>query len=441
MRNKNSFAKTPPRGWNSYDYYNNAVTEEDVKRTADIMAEKLLPYGYEYVVIDIEWYANRVDDATYQYVPFGDNEMDEYGRFQPSPKRFPCAKDGSGFTKLADYVHSKGLKFGIHIMRGIPREAAHRHMPLCDSTATADQIAEASSICGWNPDMYGVKNTPEGQHYYDTLIQMYADWGVDFIKCDDICDSWTYRETNHNEFLGWEETKMIHRAIMKTGRDIVLSLSPGPAQLPRAFSYAHNANMWRITDDFWDQWDLLKPMFERCEVWQNHVYEGCYPDCDMLPVGMLTGHFPGQKERPTRFTKEEQKTMLTLWCMFGAPLMAGCEMSELDDFTYRLLTNRDLLSLEDGSHHGFQIFRDESRAVWANEGKDGSLVLALFNLSDTDAPVRTDFAELIEGNADPEGIADGKNMKELWGEEEAAFQGGALEVTVPTHGVRVFRAK
>ncbi len=439
MRNKNEFAKTPPRGWNSYDYYNTAVTEEEVKRTADYMASHLLPYGYEYVVIDIEWYANDADtDDRYQYLPFGNNEMDAYGRFQPSPKRFPSSADGSGFTKLAAYVHEKGLKFGIHILRGIPREAAHRHLPLYDSTATAADIADPASICGWNPDMYGVRNTPEGQHYYDTLIQMYADWGVDFIKCDDICDSWTYRPSNHNPFLGWEETRMLHRAIMKCGRPIVLSLSPGPAQLPRAWEYAHNANMWRITDDFWDDWSLLKPMFERCEVWQNHVSPGCYPDCDMLPVGKLGGRFPGHPERQTNFSKEEQKTMMSLWCLFGAPLMIGADLLSLDPDTLSLLTNREILSLDDGKHRGVQVKRSGTEAVWASMGEDKSLVLGLFNLGDSDAQIRTDLSDLAEADVDAEAVPDGTSFRELWGEAPAVFAGG-IGAMVPAHGVRVFR--
>ena len=177
--------------------------------------------------------------------------------------------------------------------------------------------------------MYGVRDNAAGRAYYDGLIGMYADWGVDFIKCDDICDSWMYR---NDSFSGWHETKMLHEAIEKSGRDIVLSLSPGPAHIDRAWQYGKYANMWRITDDFWDKWELLANMFYRCELWQDHVAEGCYPDCDMLPLGKLGGGF-GRGERNTNFTKEEQKTMLTLWCVFGSPLMVGAELTKLDEWT------------------------------------------------------------------------------------------------------------
>ena len=174
---KNKFAVTPPMGWNSYDYYNTAVTEDEVRANAQFMAEHLKKYGWEYIVVDIEWYSNDAGTKPqFQYIPFGDDEMDAYGRLIPSPNRFPSAKDGKGFKPLADYVHSLGLKFGIHIMRGIPREAAHRHCPVLGCDATADMVADPSSICGWNPDMYGVRATEAGQAYYDSIISMYADW-------------------------------------------------------------------------------------------------------------------------------------------------------------------------------------------------------------------------------------------------------------------------
>ena len=341
--NKNNFAVTPPMGWNSYDYYDTTVNEAQIRANAEYMAKHLKKYGWEYVVIDIEWYSNDAGTQRdkYQYIPFGDDEMDEYSRFQPSPKRFPSSADGTGFTKLAEYIHSLGLKFGIHIMRGIPRKAAEQHCAVLGTTATANEIADANSICIWNPDMYGVKNTPDGQAYYDSLIAMYAQWGVDFIKCDDICDSRLYREEYFN---GWHETRMLHEAILKSGRDIVLSLSPGPAHIDLAWQYCEYANMWRITDDLWDDWKLLKNMFWRCEMWQDHVRQGCFPDCDMLPIGTLGGGF-GNGEWQTRFTKDEQKTLMTLWCMFRSPLMIGAELTKMDDWTLSLLTNEELLTL------------------------------------------------------------------------------------------------
>lgn len=381
-------AKTPPMGWNSYDYYDTTVNEEQVKANADHMAAHLKDFGWEYVVVDIEWYAYDAGSMRdrYQYIPFWKVEMDEYGRLLPCPQRFPSSQEGKGFAPLAEYVHALGLKFGIHIMRGIPREAAHRHLPVYGSDVSANEIADPSNICAWNPDMYGLNPACTGaQAYYDSLFALYAQWGVDFIKCDDICrmDMPSARA----------EIAMLHRAMERCGREMVLSLSPGPAKIEEAWYYAQHANMWRITDDFWDHWDSLKDMFDRCELWQKHVAPGCYPDCDMLPLGKIGKAFGN--ERDTGFTRTEQVTMMNLWCIFRAPLMVGAELTKLDDWTTGLLTNRILLSCVRNGKTPRLLYRDEESAVWMNEdGEDGSVYLSLFNLGERERTVSVDRATL-----------------------------------------------
>lgn len=390
--NKNTFAKTPPMGWNSYDYYDTTVNESQIKANADYMAKYLKEYGWEYIIIDIQWYAHNAGSMRkkFQYIPFSELEIDEYSRLQPDPKRFPSSINGAGFAPLAKYIHSLGLKFGIHIMRGIPRTAAHNHTKIKDCSITADMIADLSSICGWNPDMYGVLNTSEGQAYYDSLIELYASWGVDFIKCDDICNTNIYPE---NQYSAKHEIEMLAKAIQKCGRPIVLSLSPGPALIDKAWHYEKYANMWRITDDFWDNWTLLKDMFYRCELWQNHVSEGCYPDCDMLPLGYLGKGFG--EERVTNFTKDEQQTMMTLWCLFGSPLMLGAEMTKLDDFTLSLLTNKKVLAMLTPDCKPKQISLDDTKAIWfASNNKTNKKYVALFNLSDEIANISVNLEEL-----------------------------------------------
>lgn len=439
--NKNKFAMTPPMGWNSYDYYDTAVNEEQVKANADYMAAHLREFGWEYVVVDIEWYCNDAGTVRdrFQYIPFGDIEMDEHGRLQPSPVRFPSSAGGKGFAPLAEYVHSLGLKFGIHIMRGIPRKAAEMHCPVLGAKETADRIADPCSICLWNPDMYGVRDTEDGQAYYDSLLSMYAQWGVDFIKCDDICDSRLYRT---EPFLGWEETRMIHRAIEKCGRPIVLSLSPGPAHIDRAWEYCKYANMWRITDDFWDEWNLLKAMFVRCELWQDHVREGCFPDCDMLPLGKVGKGFGSERE--TNFTKEEQKTMMTLWCMFRSPLMIGAELTLMDEWTLSLLTNKDILAMMKETCKGTQVLRTDDYAVWKNKDEvSGRICVALFNLSDEEKVLSVGLAELEEDElSGKDGAAEEeKELYELWEKQESSTKSGRVEAAVPAHGVKVYRVE
>ena len=241
-------AQTPPMGWNSWDCYGAAVDEPTVRQNAAYMAEHLQVFGWEYVVVDIQWYQPTA--TSHAYEPFAELTMDEYGRLQPAPGRFPSSAGGKGFKPLADYVHSLGLKFGIHIMRGMPRMAAHRHLPILGCGKGCHEVANPNSICAWNPDMYGLRcDMPEARAYYDSIFRMYAEWGVDFVKCDDIA-----REYPHCK----REIEVISDACRACGRDIVLSLSPGPAPLEQAEHLKKYANMWRITDDFWDEWRLLK---------------------------------------------------------------------------------------------------------------------------------------------------------------------------------------
>jgi len=420
MYSKNDAALTPPMGWNSYDYYNTCVTEEQVRANALFMAENLRQHGWEYIVIDIQWSdENAGTRDEHQYIPFSRFCIDEYSRQIPAPNRFPSSRDGAGFAPLAEYIHSLGLKFGIHIMRGIPRFACHEHLPIKTHDGrkiTADMIANPASISKWNPDMYGVNHNADGaQDYYDSLFELYASWGVDFLKVDDICNTNMYP---NNPYSAEKEIEMISSAIEKCGRPIVLSLSPGPAVIEKAWHLEKYANMWRITDDFWDSWPLLKAMFERCEVWQNHVSPGCWPDCDMLPVGKIGACFKcfGSEEHTTNLTRDEQQTLMNLWCIFRSPLMIGAELTKLDDFTLSLLTNDEVLALTKNQAQAKLVSRSADFAVWATRSVSGDardsahasglaassvgattpadFYVALFNLSDDPREVSVSVEEV-----------------------------------------------
>ena len=433
--NKNTFAPLPPMGWNSYDYYDTTVCEEDVRRNAEYMAEHMKKFGWEYIVIDIEWFAPNAGTRRdrYQYIPFDTLSMDEYGRLTPAENRFPSAAGGKGFKPLSDYIHSLGLKFGIHIMRGIPREAVHKHLPVYNTDTIASEIADPSSICRWNPDMYGVDASREGaQEYYDSIFELYAAWGVDYVKVDDICNTNMWP---HAPYSGKKEIEMIASAIQKCGRPIVLSLSPGPALIDQAWHLKTYANMWRITDDFWDEWYLLEDMFKRCELWESHVGEGCWPDCDMLPMGVL-GHGFGN-EWMSRFTEDESRTMLSLWCIFRSPLMLGTEMPRMDDALLKMLTNEGILRMQQHGHGAHQLFRDEKGAAWISYDEDGRKYLALFNFceeaGDVTAPLPEDFRTPLT------------RAEELWTGEDVTTSynrqagSGSFTDKVSRHGSRVYR--
>ena len=436
--NKNSFAKTPPRGWNSYDYYDTNVTEAEVLANAEYMAKHLKPYGWEYVVVDIQWYAHNTASMRdrFQYIPFGKNEMDEFGRLLPCPDKFPSSVDGAGFKPLADKIHALGLKFGIHIMRGIPRAAAHNHLPILGTDVTADMVADPSSIAEWNPDMYGIRNCEAGQKYYDSIMELYAAWGVDFIKVDDICSTGFHP---HRCYGRKHEVEMLSRAIERCGRPIVLSLSPGPAEVAESWHYKKYANMWRITDDFWDNWETLLYMFDRCEKWQDHVSQGCYPDCDMLPLGKVGKHF-GQ-ERDCLFTKDEQKTMMTLWCMLGSPLMLGAEMTMLDEWTLSLLQNEEVLRLENGRFMSRQVLRDNEKCVWAAvDPKTGEHYIALFNLKNEEQPIFVSREECKAMFPDGYFTVDTEKMVEVWSQNPITVNNDIVGANVKPHGTALFHA-
>ncbi len=425
---KDKAALTPPMGWNSWDCYASAVTEEQLLGNAAYMAEHLKEYGWEYIVCDIQWSEPNAGANGLVYTPFAPLTLDGYSRQIPAENRFPSAAGGKGFGPLAEKIHAMGLKFGIHIMRGIPRQAVHGRMKLLGTDRRADEIADFRSICGWNSDMYGVDpKKPGAQAYYDSIFALYAQWGVDYVKVDDICNTNLYpREPYSAE----GEIELIPHAIDHSGRSMVLSLSPGPAVIEKAWHMEKNANLWRITDDFWDEWPLLEAMFERCEVWQRHVSPGCWPDCDMLPLGRIGIGFGA--DRMTRFTKPEQITLMTLWSIFRSPLMMGGEMRDNDDWTLSLLTNREVLRLLKHSYGAFQLKRSPEEAVWLSHDEDGGLYAALFNLSGETRQVELDFASL----APLEGRAPSK-ARDLWFHCETPVSGG-LSPLLPPHGAGLY---
>ena len=407
-------AQYPPMGWNSWDCFGAAVTEEQVRRNAEYMAKHLKEYGWEYVVVDIQWYQPTA--SSHAYEPFSQLTMDAYGRVLPAENRFPSARDGRGFRPLADYIHGLGLKFGIHIMRGLPRMAAHRKLPIWGCDQSCADVADPNSICAWNPDMYGLRcDLPAAQAYYSSIFSLYASWGVDYVKCDDIAREYPRCQ---------REIEVISQACRSCGRDIVLSLSPGPAPLEQAEHLKRYANLWRITDDFWDDWRLLRGMFERAEKWCVHAGPGHWPDADMLPVGALRQCYaePGW----TKFTPAEQRTMMTLWCMMRSPLMVGGDLPQNDDFTLRLLTNAPLLAIEKESWCAHPICTSDGACVWIAPRKNGSgCYAAVFNLSDGEKRISVPL-EALEGTW--------RSATELWTNQESAD----LTALLPAHDVAVW---
>lgn len=421
------FIKKPPMGWNSWDCYGAGVTEDELLGNAEFMRDRLKQYGYQYVVCDIQWYEPAAKGNVYNN--FADLCMDEYSRLIPAVNRFPSSANGAGFKPIADKIHSMGLKFGIHIMRGIPRQAVHRNTRIYGTTARARDIASQFSLCPWNTDMYGVNTEKRGaEEYYDSLFKLYASWGVDFVKVDDIANT---EFSPQNPYSAEKEIEMIRAAIDRSGRDMVLSLSPGPAPLNKAEHLSENANMWRISDDFWDRWDKLLNMFSLCEKWYPYVKDGSFPDCDILPLGKLCvdGSYMGDMGRDSGFAKEEQKTMMTLWAVFRSPLFFGGELRLTDDYTLSLVTNPEVINVNQNSEKPLFVYNKGGIAVWQTKIENCTAV-AVFNLSDEEKHYKLSFSDL--------GIENVRAVRDLWARKDIPKCENDVAVSLKPHSSEFF---
>lgn len=384
-------APQPPMGWNSFDCFGSAVTEAEVRANAEFLARNLKPFGWEYVVVDFCWSHPSPGACSNPNIGQGCLPLlriDRHGRLVPAPERFPSAADGRGFGALADFVHSLGLKFGVHVMRGIPRQVNSDYLPIAGSTYTTREAVKSDKVeCAWLDHMLTVNmQHPAGQAYYDSVFQLYASWGVDYVKVDDILADGTDRGLGPYHRA---EIEGIRRAIDACGRPMVLSLSPGDAAIGDAAHAREHANMWRISADFWDDWRKLKRMFSLCEKWWPHRAPGAWPDADMLPLGRLCKRGPKAPERDSWFTPDEARTLMTLWCIFRSPLIMGGHLPETDAATLALLTNRDVLEVNQHCRGGRPVVSGaEGVPVWVSDYPDGQAkAIAVFNLRDEPADV------------------------------------------------------
>jgi len=437
-----TLAPTPPMGWNSWDAYGLTIGEEDFKANASVLAG-IQRYGWQYAVIDEGWYmadpfGKTIDDKKYLW--------DQNGQLIPAPDRFPSSANGEGFKPLAGWVHAQGLKFGIHIVRGIPRQVVKENLPIADSGFHAQDAADTSSPCPWDDGNWGVKDNAAGQAYYDSMLKLYASWGLDFIKVDCISDR-PYRPT---------EIRQIAAAIRKTGRPIVLSLSPGPTSLKNAVEVGKYAQMWRIADDHWDVWTAnhkpgesefpfgITDAFDRLAAWYPYVTPGNWPDPDMLPWGWLGPH-PGWGEaRQSRETRDEQQTEFTLWAIARAPLILGANLTKLDDFTRSLITNQTMLFMNQSltySHPvdpatlppGFEHARVWRGTIDSPGSRNYAEFFAFFNLDDKPVTLKATWRQL--------GLDAGKHQAENVWSDTAFKDSKEITVTLPPHGSTIFQVR
>ncbi len=413
-------AATPPMGWNSWDCYGTTVTEAEVKANADYMARNLKAHGWQYIVVDIQW--SDPNAQAHGYRPGAEISMDANGRLIPAENRFPSSAGGRGFKPLADAIHAQGLRFGIHIMRGIPRRAVTANLPVAGGKVHAADIADVHSVCPWNSDMYGVDmQRPGAQDYYDSILAMYAGWGVDYIKADDIARP-----------LHAGEVAALHQAILKTGRPIALSLSPGPASLKDLPFLQANANLWRISDDFWDEWRFLRQNFLLLQIWGGVGRPGAWPDADMLPLGRIGIRAERGDDRMTRFTKDEQRTLMTLWSIAQAPLMFGGDLPSNDEFTTSLLTNDEVLAVDQKASGGQSVSENGDRVVWAADAAGSTAkYIAVFNLGANPIHIPFDWGAL--------GMPARCTLRDLWERKDMGAIDTRYTFRVSPHGAGLYK--
>jgi alpha-galactosidase len=423
-----SLALTPPMGWNSWDGYGTTIEETDFKANVDWFAKHLKPYGWQYVVVDMEWFVtNPVAEGNSQTFEYS---MDGYGRYTPPTTRFPSAAGGLGFRPLADYVHALGLKFGIHILRGIPKQAVQKNLQIEGSTYHAAEAADASDTCPWNFDNYGIDaNKAAGAAYYDSIARLYASWQVDLIKVDCI-SSRPYKGT---------DIRLLREALDKTNRSILLSLSPGPAPMEKTEEMRKYAQMWRISNDIWDLWHStvdypqgLGDQFTNVAKWAGASEPGHWPDADMLPVGYL-GPAPGWgKPRQTQLTHDEQRTLFTLWSIFGSPLMVGGDLKSDDEWTTALLSNPEVIEVDQHSTGSRPVSTTEKTVIWMSRPALGSgNYLAVFNISPVAERIHYGWKELGLASVEYE-------VRDLW-ERKDLGPAKSLDLTLGSHACVLYR--
>jgi alpha-galactosidase len=429
---RTGLAPTPPMGWNSWDCYGPSVTEAEVKANAAYMAKYMKPYGWQYIVVDIQWYEPQA--KAHGYRPNAELVMDSYGRLLPAPNRFPSAAGGKGFRPLADYVHRLGLKFGVHIVRGIPRQAVRANTPVFGTNLRAQDVANTKSICPWIDDMYGVKaDTAGGQAYYDSVVRQFAEWGVDYVKADDM-SAFTRDENKGADEARLSEIAALGHAIKQSGRPMILSLSPGPAAPAQVELLRESAQLWRISGDFWDRWADLRRQFDLGRKWTAHTGPDGWADADMLPLGRIAIRGERGNDRMSLLTRDEQVMLMTLWAIFRSPLMMGGDLPGNDEFTLKLLTNREVLAVNQHSTKNRELFARGNQIAWvADVAGSSDTYLALFNISDDATPVEIKVSCKELRRTGP------CTVRDLWAGRNLGVSLNEIVSTVNRHGARLYR--
>jgi len=396
-------ALTPPLGWNSWNVWGNSVTQEQVLASARAMVESgLSDCGWTYINIDDGWQGVRGG---------------KYNAIQPNSK-FPDMK------ALSDEIHGMGLKFGIYSGPWVTTYAGHIGSSCDNSDGSYDFITQGLCDEVYKIDRHKLDRKTLryfGSHsFVDADVRQWADWGVDYLKYD-----WYPNDEAH--------TREVADAISSCGRDIVLSLS-NRAPFADATVWTDCSQAWRTTDDIRDSWASVSTIgFDLQDRWAPYCGPGHWPDADMLVVGKV-GWGPSVKD--SGLSADEQYTHISLWALLANPLLIGCDMASLDDFTIGLLSNVEVLDVNQDPL-GLQATRlssnDAGAIVYVKPLEDGSLAVGLFNRGE--APTRVGFLMRELGLHSP------VTVRDLWRQQDVATvePEGSWDTLVAPHGVALVR--
>lgn len=367
---------TPPMGWNSWNTFGADINEQLIKDTADKMAESgLLTAGYTYLVIDDCW---------------SKKERDENGRLVADPEKFP-----NGMKAVADYVHSKGLKFGMYSCAG-------------------------NLTCAGYPGSF--------EHEF-TDAETFASWGVDFLKYDYCYHS----NIIHGKYL----YRRMGTALKNCGRDILFSACSWGADNTAEWIRESGAAMWRSTGDIVDSWASIKSLTEEQESILAYGGKGCFNDMDMLVVGMYgKGNVGLEGLNDTQY-----KTHFSIWALLGSPLMIGCDIRNMNDETLKILTNKELIKINQDEDCR-QIFKlnpiwNDNIKAYARFLENGDIALGVFNFSGEEGAVRINIDEL----GLPESTGKTLCMHNVWEEETVTVTNGTFIHNIKPYDSLVYRCK
>jgi len=396
---------TPPMGWNSWNCWGGAVSEEKILEAAQAMVDLgLQQHGWSYINVDDGWQGRRGGPRQ---------------AIQPN-RKFP---DMGG---LARRVHALGLRFGIYSTPWVGTYEGH----VGSYARSADgkyawleegdhnefmRIGRSGEREEW--DRKRRTNYAHGPHSFVAAdVAQWAEWGVDFLKYD-----WKPNDVAH--------TREIAEALAACDRDIVLSLS-NKAPFAQVAEWQKYANCWRTTADIQDTWESVATIGFNQDRWSAYAGPGHWNDPDMLVVGRVGW---GPTVKPTRLTPEEQCTHFGLWCLLSAPLLVGCDLRGLDEFTLKLLTNDEVLAINQDplGAQAVRVGGGPQTVTMAKPLADGSLAAGLFNLGDAPATVTLDWDDLhIEGP---------RVIRDLWSRTSEGAVDLALKAVLPPHGMKLVR--